>query len=160
MMWSSSPDTGRKRRATTQGSSARLTFTAQWASSRTTDYESARDNCLPLDLHKNETGAEAGEVNHPRGGSDMIHLCINYDLNKAGKDYSGLIAALRHLGAKPACRSTWLLETNLTEVAVYWSVAPHLDADDFYMSVQIGKRPYWTRLLESGASWLRARWRW
>ena len=90
----------------------------------------------------------------------MARLCINYDLNKAGKDYSGLITALERLGASRACRSTWLLDTPLTEDRVYAVLAPHLDNDDFYLSVQIAQRPYWTRLMVAGANWLKARWVW
>lgn len=90
----------------------------------------------------------------------MARYCINYDLNKAGKDYSGLIKALEKLGACRACRSTWLLDTWLTEYQIHQTLDPYLDDDDCYFSVQITQKPFWTRLLTTGAIWLEARWTW
>jgi hypothetical protein len=105
-----------------------------------------------------------GLVNDPSqcplwaGRLKAVRLCINYDLNKSGKDYAGLIAALERLGAKRACRSTWLLDTSSSERGVYDYLSPYLDKDDFYFSVVITQKPFWTRMFATGAAWINARW--
>ena len=70
---------------------------------------------------------------------------ISYDLNKAGKDYEGLIAAIKKYPdwCSPT-KSYWLIATNNSAEQVYEYLRPHLDADDRILIARfMGDRQGW-----------------
>lgn len=78
---------------------------------------------------------------------------VSYDLNKVGKDYTGLHAELKktyewnHL-----LGSTWLLYTSETPDEIWLRLSPHVDKDDFMLIVQI---------VNNKQGWLsQAAWKW
>ncbi len=82
---------------------------------------------------------------------------IGYDLNKAGKDYSGLIQEI-----KDSCKtwwhhldSTWIVVTDLTPVEVRDLLAPHIDSDDEILVATISAPAAWKGFNDSGSKWLR-----
>ena len=57
---------------------------------------------------------------------------INYDLNKSGQNYEGLINKIKTIAngyARP-CKSFWLIRTNMTQQEVYNSLLPFIDQND------------------------------
>lgn len=57
---------------------------------------------------------------------------INYDLNKAGQNYEGLINKIKAIAnswAKP-CESCWLIATNKSTAEVYEALRPYIDSND------------------------------
>ncbi len=86
----------------------------------------------------------------------MATLMIGYDLNKSGKDYSGLIKQIKdtfgtwwhHLD------STWLVVTNLTPVQVRDLLRPHLDSDDELLVATIAAPAAWYGFNTDGSQWL------
>ena len=61
----------------------------------------------------------------------MVYL-ITYDLNKAGKDYAGLLPAIKSLSPewrKPLL-STWLVDTSLSAQQIYDRLERYIDSDD------------------------------
>jgi len=87
----------------------------------------------------------------------MATLMIGYDLNKTGKDYSGLIQQIKetfdtwwhHLD------STWLVVTDLTPVQVRDLLASHIDSDDEILVAVVSAPAAWRGFNESGSSWLK-----
>ena len=87
----------------------------------------------------------------------MSTLLVGYDLNKLGKDYDGLIAALKaeatwwhHLD------STWLVKTTKTPVELRDTLKHYLDSDDELLVIDVtGDAAAWTGFNDSGSKWLK-----
>jgi hypothetical protein len=62
----------------------------------------------------------------------MVYM-ITYDLNKSGKDYSGVFEAIKE-SAQAWCHywdSSWLIRSDLNTAAeVFEKIKPHLDSND------------------------------
>jgi len=87
----------------------------------------------------------------------MATLFIGYDLNKKGKDYSGLIQEIKdtfstywhHLD------STWLVVTDMEPSAVRDLLKPHIDSDDELLVATIAPPAAWIGFNDSGKKWLK-----
>lgn len=87
----------------------------------------------------------------------MNTLLIGYDLNKAGKNYEGLIEEIKkastwwhHLD------STWLVKSDESAKEVRDRLKPHLDADDELLVVNItGDVAAWVGFSDRGSKWLK-----
>ena len=87
----------------------------------------------------------------------MATLMIGYDLNKSGKDYSGLIKEIKdnfgtwwhHLD------STWLVVADLTPVQVRDLLRPHIDNDDELLVATISAPAAWVGFNDNGSTWLK-----
>jgi hypothetical protein len=86
----------------------------------------------------------------------MATLMIGYDLNKTGKDYTGLIAEIRAQFKTywHNLDSTWLVVTDLTPAQVRDLLAPHLDADDELLVSKISPPAAWRGFNEAASKWL------
>lgn len=63
----------------------------------------------------------------------MVYM-ITYDLNKSGKDYSGVYQAIKDASDGAWCHywdSSWLIRSSYTSAgSVFEKIKPHLDSDD------------------------------
>lgn len=70
----------------------------------------------------------------------MVYF-ITYDLNKSGKDYTGVYEAIKDASNGVWCHywdSSWLIRSNLlTATQVFKKIQPHLDSDDRCFVVQV-----------------------
>lgn len=62
---------------------------------------------------------------------------INYDLNKAGKNYDGLHEVIRSFPYYHALDSGWFIKTTLSAQQVYDKLAPKIDADDYLLVSEV-----------------------
>jgi hypothetical protein len=63
---------------------------------------------------------------------------VSYDLNKAGKNYEGLIEELKKSsGWWHYLRSTWLISTRETPTQLYNRLQPYLDNDDHILIIEV-----------------------
>ena len=82
---------------------------------------------------------------------------VSYDLNKTGKDYTGLHAELKNTYEwNHLLDSTWLLYTSETADQIWQRLSPHIDKDDLILIAQIvNNKQGW--LNEATWKWLNAR---
>lgn len=69
----------------------------------------------------------------------MAAYMITYDLNKSGKDYEGVIEAIKE-SSTAYCRywkSSWLIKSNLTPDQITAKITPHLDGDDRMIVIEV-----------------------
>ncbi len=62
---------------------------------------------------------------------------VSYDLNKAGKDYAGLYAALKTYDYFHLLDSTWLLYTVESAAQIWSKLSPYIDKDDSILIAEI-----------------------
>lgn len=66
--------------------------------------------------------------------------CITYDLNKSGKDYKGVIQAIKDAGDQGCCsfgKSAWLIKSSIKSAqAIYSMIEPHIDSDDTCLVIE------------------------
>lgn len=80
----------------------------------------------------------------------MVYM-ITYDLNKAGKDYSGVYEAIKSASTGVWCHywdSTWLIKSNYQSANdVFSGIEPHLDSNDrcFVVEVKNNKQGWLTQ---------------
>lgn len=86
-----------------------------------------------------------------------VKILIGYDLNKAGKNYDGLIDAIKkNFPTYWHCLdSTWIVETTLSPVQVRDSLKSFLDSDDELLVVELGKSAAWTGFDTQCSDWLK-----
>lgn len=74
---------------------------------------------------------------------------INYDLNKAGQNYEGLINKIKSIanGYASPCESCWLIHTNKSPNDVYDALRPHIDNNDVLLVSRFYSNDYrgWLR---------------
>lgn len=70
----------------------------------------------------------------------MVYF-ISYDLNKSGKDYSGVHEAIKAASDGSWTRimeSAWIIRSNhATADAVFAQILPHLDSDDVCIVIEV-----------------------
>lgn len=62
-----------------------------------------------------------------------MNYLVSYDLNKPGKDYSGVHKAIQNASTGSWCRpleSVYIIQSNLTSEGIYNKVHPFLDSSD------------------------------
>jgi hypothetical protein len=63
---------------------------------------------------------------------------VNYDLNKPGQDYSGLLGELRASpGYLHLLKSGWIIGTHETPDQVWERLAKHIDKGDRFLIIQV-----------------------
>ena len=63
---------------------------------------------------------------------------VSYDLNKAGQNYSGLIAELQRSDSWwHYLKSTWLIYTNESADQLWTRISSHIDANDFVLIIKV-----------------------
>jgi hypothetical protein len=67
----------------------------------------------------------------------MTAYLVTYDLNKQGKDYSGLIAELQRSPKWwKRLKSTFIILTNETPQQIWDRIKSHVDSDDYVLIIQ------------------------
>ena len=62
--------------------------------------------------------------------------CITYDLNKSGKDYNGVIQAIKDAGDQGCCnfgKSAWLIKSSMKSA----QAVSHIDSDDTCLVIEV-----------------------
>lgn len=62
---------------------------------------------------------------------------VTYDLNNSGKNYEGLIGAIKKMDYCPLLKSAWLVKTSSSATSIYNSLAPFFDKDDRILVAEI-----------------------
>lgn len=88
----------------------------------------------------------------------MAIYMIGYDLNRAGKNYDGLIAKIKEIsdGYWHHLDSTWLIGHAGKAEAIRDALFPYVDADDELLVVLLTKQGDWASvgIKDAGAKWL------
>lgn len=86
----------------------------------------------------------------------MNTLLIGYDLNKAGQDYSELIAGIKGYGTWwHHLDSTWLIRTEHSVKEVRNTLKSLIDVNDELLVVDVtGRSAAWTGFNQKGIDWL------
>lgn len=73
---------------------------------------------------------------------------ISYDLDKPGKDYSGIIAAIHKLGGVKCLYSEWFIaNTPLNAAQIFTRLAPFIDANDRILIIGLSGEAHWYNLM-------------
>lgn len=81
---------------------------------------------------------------------------ISYDLNRPGKDYSALHAAIKKLG--PWCHpvdSTWYVNSSLTAESIVKTLFTVMDASDALIVTRATAPGAWEGLSDNVSTWLK-----
>jgi hypothetical protein len=84
-------------------------------------------------------------------------LLVGYDLNKTGKDYSGLIAKIKgEVDNWWHCLdSTWIVKTSLTTVELRDRLKPYIDSNDELLVAKLSGSAAWVGFDEQCSKWLK-----
>lgn len=84
---------------------------------------------------------------------------IDYDLNKVGQNYDGLINKINSLGTSriKACKSCWLVDTSWSTRDIFNSLSPLIDKNDLLMVTAIDINTLVGQLNPAVVSWINAR---
>ena len=87
----------------------------------------------------------------------MKTYMIGYDLNKAGKNYSELIDAIKALadGYWHNLDSTWLVNSNLDASQIIDKLTPKIDSDDEILVIAVADDWACYGFNEKATQWLR-----
>jgi hypothetical protein len=87
----------------------------------------------------------------------MTSYLVGYDLNKADKDYSGLIEAIKALSDTwwHHLDSTWIIKYAGTASTIRDALNPYLDSNDELLVVQLFGEAAWVGFNEKGSKWLK-----
>lgn len=69
-----------------------------------------------------------------------MNYLVSYDLNKSGKDYSGVYEAIQSASTGMWCKpleSVYIIRSSLSAEAIYNRVAQHLDRDDCVLVIEV-----------------------
>lgn len=75
-----------------------------------------------------------------------MNFLVSYDLNKPGKDYSGVQEAIKKSSTGNWCKpleSVYIIESNLTVKDIYENIRSHLDVSDRILIIEITSNSYW-----------------
>jgi hypothetical protein len=87
----------------------------------------------------------------------MAVYSINYDLNRPGQNYAGLIKAIEDaFPARWNClKSTWLVRSDSTSVKIRDHLLPHIDSNDKLFVSEVTRNCAWSGFPEAGSKWLK-----
>jgi hypothetical protein len=87
----------------------------------------------------------------------MTTYMIGYDLNKSGKDYKDLIAAIKDLSGSwwHHLDSTWIIVHNGTAVQIRDALKKHIDDNDELLVIKLATESAWTGFDANGSKWLK-----
>jgi hypothetical protein len=86
----------------------------------------------------------------------MAIMLVSYDLNKAGKNYSGLIAAIQGYTHCKALKSAWLIETALSPDQIRDALLKQIDGDDALLVIRFRSADWASYLSKAVNDWLNA----
>lgn len=90
----------------------------------------------------------------------MSTICICYDLNRPGQNYSSLIEAIKNCGTTwchcPA--STWFVVTSMSATQVRDLLRQHVDSGDELLVFPVGSNAAWQGISDECAAWFRNNW--
>lgn len=75
-----------------------------------------------------------------------MNFLISYDLNKSGKDYSGVQDAIKKSSTGKWCKplkSVYIIESNLSAKSIYENVSKYLDTSDRILIIEVTSNSYW-----------------
>ena len=75
-----------------------------------------------------------------------MNYLVSYDLNKPGKDYSGVHKAIESASAGVWCKpleSVYVIRSSLTAQAIYNKICPFLDTSDRILVIEVTGNSYW-----------------
>jgi hypothetical protein len=75
-----------------------------------------------------------------------LSYLISYDLDKPGKDYTGIINAIHGMGGVKCLFSEWFVVTTLNAEQIYNKLAPFIDSNDRLLIVGLSGEAYWYNL--------------
>jgi hypothetical protein len=86
----------------------------------------------------------------------MVNI-ISYDLSKPGRDYSGLIDAIKKLGGYAhILDSVWIVDTSYSPPDVRNTLKEHLDTNDQLMVIELKNHWAGTGFSEEIYNWLKS----
>ena len=77
----------------------------------------------------------------------MAAYLVSYDLNKEGKDYADLIAAIKRLNCGKVLFSEWLVATDSTAEQVFDYLRQFTDSNDGLLVVELTGTAKWVNLM-------------
>lgn len=82
---------------------------------------------------------------------------IGHDLNKKGKDYTGLIEVIKALGGTwwHHLDSTWIIKHPGPAATIRDALAPHIDGDDELLVAGLTGSAAWKGFNKDGADWIK-----
>src|SRR4051794_39702553 len=94
----------------------------------------------------------------PVNPSEEIHMAnyaINYDLSKPGRNYQGLIDAIKSYGAwAHVLQSSWVVRSPRTAAQVRDDLLQHIDANDKLVVSTVTGEAAWFNLDVKVSEWL------
>lgn len=75
-----------------------------------------------------------------------MNYLVSYDLNKPGKDYSGVHKAIQSASTGVWCKpleSVYIIQSNLTARNIYDRVEKFLDKSDRILIIQVTNESFW-----------------
>lgn len=75
-----------------------------------------------------------------------MNYLVSYDLNKPGKDYSGVQRAIQNASTGVWCKpleSVYIIQSNLTAQSIYNKICPFLDGSDRILIIEASGESYW-----------------
>jgi hypothetical protein len=87
----------------------------------------------------------------------MASFLIGYDLNKTGKDYAGLIEAIKRLGSNwwHCLDSTWIIKHAGPTTVIRDALTPYIDANDELLVVGLTGEGAWRGFDDECSGWLK-----
>jgi len=86
----------------------------------------------------------------------MNTYLIGYDLNKAGQEYTTLIAQIKALGNWWHCiDSTWIIKSNSNVVQIRDHLTQYIDENDELLVVRLSGEAAWTGFNTECSDWLK-----
>lgn len=81
---------------------------------------------------------------------------IDYDLNKAGQNYEGLISKIKSIGSSQIrpCKSCWLVATTRSPEDIYSMIRPLIDDNDYLLVSRFYSKDYQGWLKKADHDWI------
>ncbi len=82
---------------------------------------------------------------------------IGYDLNKSGKDYSGLINQIKKISGIwwHHLDSTWIIKSTKSTIEIRDLLSPYIDEDDELLVAGLTSVAAWKGFNSKGSHWLK-----
>ena len=80
----------------------------------------------------------------------MAVYLVSYDLDKPGKDYTGIINAIKNMGGVKGLFSEWFVVSRILSASqIYNALAPFIDSNDRLLVVALTGEAAWYNLMVS-----------
>ena len=81
-------------------------------------------------------------------------IMVNYDLNKTGKDYSGVINTIKSFNWAHPMESCWIISTNQSVTSIYNQIRKHTDDDDSLLVSEFNPNNVYGRIPKDVWNWI------